>query len=40
VTSEGERPHEVILMTASQPTGHLTGSPRAIINDASAGNTP
>jgi hypothetical protein len=67
VPSEAERPREVILMTASQPTGHpgrshvadhpppragppgpdpsagaprLTGSHGAILNDASAGNTP
>jgi hypothetical protein len=33
VSSKAERPDEVILMTASQPT-------LAILNDASARNTP
>jgi hypothetical protein len=39
VASEAERPREVILMPAS-PLAILTGSDVAILNDASARNTP
>jgi hypothetical protein len=45
VPSEAERPREVILMPASPlatlaAAMWLTGSDAAILNDASAGNTP